>query len=271
MIYISTSTLGVKSTDQLLNINVPVRYGIEFSSLFSFFEPELVALKNKFILHNYTPPPRERDDAFLLNLSGSIRDLRLAEMMVTSNLLLSARFGIEFYGIHAGFSPHVSHSMLGGDLPETGELKSWTGDYITHFRRLAATTPYTRLLFENNVLSARNKHRRKQLMAVTPDEICALNMDLGGGKNLLLDLAHLKVSSVTCNFDIYSALEKLLPLTSWLHVSENDGLEDLNEIFDGTTWFIPLLRDFKNINITIETRPADQAELECMIEALEAL
>ena len=63
---------------------------------------------------------------------------------------------------------------------------------------------------------------------------------------MLVDLAHLKVSSNSLNFD---AIEFLSECDSWIsayHLSDNDGTRDSNEPFSKDSWFWPYLK--KDLN-----------------------
>ena len=54
---------------------------------------------------------------------------------------------------------------------------------------------------------------------------------------LLIDVAHLKVSSNSLNFDKIEFLNKCNHLADGHHLSDNDGLSDSNNKFDSKSWF----------------------------------
>ncbi|AGF51735.1 slr2110 [Synechocystis sp. PCC 6803] len=72
--------------------------------------------------------------------------------------------------------------------------------------------------------------------------------------NLLLDVAHLKVScnSLGLNFD--EQLDKLLPLSNYVHLSDNDGKHDQNQGFTQDGELLHKLKkyDFTGKTITLE-------------------
>ena len=63
---------------------------------------------------------------------------------------------------------------------------------------------------------------------------------------LLLDVAHLKVSSETFGFNAVRAFKKINPYLGGYHLSDNDGKADTNEFFNEKSWFWKYLR--KDLN-----------------------
>ena len=60
---------------------------------------------------------------------------------------------------------------------------------------------------------------------------------------MLIDVAHLKVSSNSLNFNPkVTFLEKLDEWIAAYHLSENDGTSDDNEKFREDSWFWPFLK-----------------------------
>jgi len=72
--------------------------------------------------------------------------------------------------------------------------------------------------------------------------------------NLLLDVAHLKVSSSTLGLNFEEELAYLLPKSSYVHLSDNDGLHDLNFAIKKDSELARLLKnhDLKNKDFTLE-------------------
>ena len=73
----------------------------------------------------------------------------------------------------------------------------------------------------------------KQIISNTPDNI-----------KLLVDVAHLKVSANSLNFEC-EIFEKCDDLIGY-HLSDNDGLSDTNNIYDEDAWFWKFLK--KNLD-----------------------
>ena len=88
-----------------------------------------------------------------------------------------------------------------------------------------------KILLENNVITKKNLSRFDKnpfLMSNYSDTIRIMkncNKNVG----LLVDVAHLKVSAKTLNFDPKRYLIKLHKYIEAYHLSDNDGLSDQNE------------------------------------------
>ena len=72
--------------------------------------------------------------------------------------------------------------------------------------------------------------------------------------NLLLDVAHLKVSAKTLHLNWEDEFENMMNVSSYIHVSNNDGFHDLNdELTKESVLLIMLERsDTKNKDFTLE-------------------
>ena len=71
---------------------------------------------------------------------------------------------------------------------------------------------------------------------------------------LLLDVAHLKVSVNTLNLDLFQELTTLLPISDYIHLSDNDGLHDQNKSIAKNSSLLSTINKFslKNKCITLE-------------------
>jgi len=65
---------------------------------------------------------------------------------------------------------------------------------------------------------------------------------LPGGVKQLIDVAHLKVSSNSLNFDALQMFDVCNERIAAYHLSDNDGLEDSNKPFGEDAWFWPYLK-----------------------------
>ena len=95
------------------------------------------------------------------------------------------------------------------------------------------------LLIENNVLSENNSKSFKSnpLLMTDIDDCIEIMSSTPDNVNLLVDLAHLKVSS---NSQSFSCKEYLKKADSWIrgyHMSDNNGLSDTNSIIEENSWF----------------------------------
>lgn len=213
------------------------------------------AYKLKYIFHNYFPPPIED---FVLNLASLNNNTYLKSYEhIRQALLLSQDFHIDKYGFHAGF-------LLDIDLKEIGRQINYKPTFNTEksierfceaFNQLKTLTNSVALYLENNVFSHKNavEFRGKNPFMLTDyDSYLALKKKIDF--RLLLDIAHLKVSVNSLNLDFESQLEKMMNETDYIHVSENDGLEDENRFFSRNSKLLNRLKgfDLKGKNITLE-------------------
>ena len=72
--------------------------------------------------------------------------------------------------------------------------------------------------------------------------------------HLLLDIAHLKVSCKSLNLDFQKEFDNLVEQTDYIHVSDNNSLEDQNlPLIEGSELSkILVTKDFKGCNFTLE-------------------
>ena len=83
-----------------------------------------------------------------------------------------------------------------------------------------------------------------------------------------MDVGHLKVSSVSENFNLNDAIIKLNKITNGYHLSDNNGLEDQNKNFNMNTWFVKHLKrslDYYTLEI-YRTNPKKIYKTKVMLE-----
>ena len=75
-----------------------------------------------------------------------------------------------------------------------------------------------------------------------PDEIEYVMEKSPNNINLLLDVAHLKVSSNILKFDLDNSFKKIDKWVRAYHLSDNDGENDSNEQIKENSWFLNKLK-----------------------------
>jgi sugar phosphate isomerase/epimerase len=101
------------------------------------------------------------------------------------------------------------------------------------------------LLIENNVCdsNAINKfHQSPYLLDSTSSILNFFSSQKSKDFGLLMDLAHLKVSSNSLDFNLEESLNLLKNFIQGYHFSDNDGLSDTNLQFDVNAWFWPFIK-----------------------------
>jgi uncharacterized protein (UPF0276 family) len=93
------------------------------------------------------------------------------------------------------------------------------------------------------VLSDKNNKQfaTNPLLMVDYEETEEIISKTGPNVSLLLDVAHLKVSSTSLGFSKESYVTDFRDITAAYHLSDNSGLEDSNEAIGPDSWFWPLI------------------------------
>lgn len=250
-VYISSGAFqGVTTLEELLPVcRENALYDIELASglrvgteggYLPLIEP--VGDEFRFLLHNYFPAPA---DPFVLNLADLDEDNRSRSLRFCLNALEgSSAMGLPFYSVHAGFVSSLRPEDLGRPERQQGEITA--GEYASALDRFSESVSSlavearrlgVRLLLENNV-DAVSRPGHSHLLLVSGEEV---ERFFSGGipdeVGLLLDVAHLSVSSKYRGFDPAQAVEKMAPWIGALHLSDNDGWRDSNAICEPESWF----------------------------------
>ena len=264
MIYISTG--GFKSNTCAQSINSLIANGI-FSIELSGGQFEInqknylysIKKDKKLILqvHNYFPPPK---DPFVLNL-GSLDETIATKSIkhALNSINLAALLGGKYYSFHAGFLLDPKLNELGGQIRKKSiyNRKRSIDLFVKRVKKLAlyASKKNITLLIENNVLSLKNFNEFGQniLLMVDHKESAEIMKKINlENVKMLIDVAHLKVSSNSLNFNPKVFLDHLDEWIAAYHLSENDGTSDDNEKFREDSWFWPFLKkdlDYYSIEV----------------------
>ena len=222
---------------------------------------DLKVLKKEFDLsyrlHNYFPPPAEH---FVLNLASSDpRHLDRSRLMIQDAIRFSSELGSTMYGFHAGFLVDAKVSELGNKINVRSQVdrEKAVNQFIENYSALSleAEKVGVSVYVENNVISERNFVSfggQNLLMLCDSDEFSALNQQTP--INLLLDIAHLKVSAQTLGRSFHEEAARLWPESSYLHISDNDGTRDSNEPVDLSSEMYSVIKEFglKDKEVTLE-------------------
>lgn len=251
MIYISTGGFRGRGADvvsaELLSAGVKfieLSGGAYSATLLS----DLQALKPEihFQIHNYFPPP---ENPFVLNL-GSL-DSVIGERSIAhveQALEWCAALGANRYSFHAGFLLDPKVDELGNRIQsrELFNRDECIEVFVSRVSRLAeiAKKVGVVLMVENNVLSAKNaaEFPANPLLMCDPQECLKIMRMMPDNVKLLVDVAHLKVSANSLNFDASQMFKLCHNKIVGYHLSDNNGLEDSNKPFDQDAWFWPYLK-----------------------------
>lgn len=237
MIYVSTSGIKKQRISECIELlhshgfrNIELSGGTEY---YEGLEDDLLSLKKKhslnYLCHNYFPPPKQHFTLNLASLDDVIYDRTISHFL--SAIELAHRLESPFLGIHAGFFIDASPNELGKEIErkEINDKKRATERFCTGFNTLREAAGDLVLYVENNVISANNFKNfggKDFFMLTSSSDYFRLKEELDF--NLLLDIAHLKVSSHTLGLDFKNELSTLIDRTNYIHLSDNDGLQDQN-------------------------------------------
>jgi len=275
--YVSTLAFNGKSLEEITNISNESNLNVEFSSNL-IFEHNNIEIFNKFsgkkLLHNYFPPPEK---SFVINLaSDNPKILNLSVEHCKENILRTAYHQLPFYSIHAGFCIDPKISSLGKLIKAQKDCDR--NKYIIRFKEVLfeiikfAESKNVKLLIENNVLSKDNftqNNFKNLFLCVESEEIIEIINEIDKPNfGLLLDTAHLKVSSSTLGLNLLEEVNKLLSYVKAVHHSDNDGISDTNDSIKNDYWFLPFMKKLKESFHVLEVRNLEAKSIKKQLKIL---
>lgn len=232
--------------------NIELSGGTEY---YKGYENDIFELKEKYalnlLIHNYFPPPQEK---FVLNLASHDDDIynRSIEHLQQA-MRLSKKIGALQFGFHAGFFIDIEVDEIGKEVAkkETGDIECALKRFYKGFLDLKKEAGDIKLYVENNVYSHsifRRYGNNNPFMLTTANDYQTLKKKIDF--NLLLDVAHLYVSTKTLGLDFEKEFEQLFVVSDYIHLSDNDGFHDQNI---GFTHESDLFKKLSRYNFTGKT------------------
>jgi len=271
MIYISTSCVKNNSIKRSIKQIVDFGYtNIELSGGTDYY-PEIVddlaSLKDKynlnFICHNYFPPPKEH---FVLNLASlDIATQEKTFRFLKNTIKLSDKLKLREFGFHAGFFLNIPLDEIGKKIQNQTlfNKKEAINQFCKSYTKLDSLTN-SKLYIENNVISRPNyeKFGEDIFMLTSSKDYFRLKKLINF--DLILDVAHLKVSCNSLNLNFEMELDSLIHQTDYIHVSDNSGITDDNIGLKKDSELYSILSNYslKNKKITLEVYDNSFREIE---------
>jgi sugar phosphate isomerase/epimerase len=263
MIYVSSSCVKHnKIKDSVKELATNGFKNIELSGgtvYYEDFEDDLLELKDKYNLnyrcHNYFPPPQKH---FVLNLA-SLNDetFQMSLEHLEKVVALSNRLGADKFAFHAGFFIDIKLNEIGKKLSRDKlfDQHEAVERFCSAYRIIKEQSEGVSLFIENNVYSRTNAEtygNENPFMMTNFSEYQSLREKIDF--NLLLDVAHLKVSTKTLKLNWEYEFENMMYESSYIHISDNDGFHDLNNQLNRSSSLISMLRngDTRGKDFTLE-------------------
>ena len=262
MIYVSSSCVRAKRIGEAVKSLAEAGFrSIELSGgtdYYPEFETDLLELKEvynlSYLCHNYFPPPKEPLVVNLASLNDIIYEKSLQHLQ--ENIRLSEKLGADRVSFHAGFFVDISSAEIGRGLSMSAisdrdsALTRFCQGYL-EVERLSSLPVY----IENNVYSWSNQKifgSKCPFMLTSYEDFIEFKERLDF--HFLLDLGHLQVSCHSLGLDFTEQLSRLIPFADYLHLSDNDTLEDRHKRISRQGKLFKALQglDVKNKVISLE-------------------
>ena len=263
MIYVSSSCSKQKKIGAAIRElaehgfqNIELSGGTEY---YEGYEDDISDLKEKYnlnyLVHNYFPPPKENFVLNLASLDDAIYEKSLAQLRKA--IRLTRLLGAEKFGFHAGFYVDISVNEIGKAISARHlcNTKQAYERFCRGFNLIKSESKGIEIYIENNVYSKTNFNTyglQKPAMLISPEEYRELQQHIDF--KLLLDVAHLYVSSRSLGFDFNSHLDQMIMETDYVHLSDNDGWHDQNAEFISDSKLLDRIKKkhLKDKTITLE-------------------
>lgn len=194
-----------------------------------------------FQIHNYFPPPKT---PFVLNLSSQNPLVSKKSFNhIKTSIKKCNQIGSSHYSFHAGFLCDIKVNELGKKIikKKLYNRNKSISIFLKKIKKLSVIAKKNKitLLVENNVLSKKNfkQFNSNPFLMCDPKETLKIAKQFPSNVKLLIDVAHLKVSAKTLNFDPKKMFKKCERYIGGYHLSDNDGKSDSNMSFSNNSWF----------------------------------
>ena len=258
MIYISTGCVPGETICERVELLAQEGFhNLELTGGTKYYENyivDLLQLKQKYqlnyLVHNYFPPP---EHPFVLNLGSQRTDIIKQSLSLCKKAIVdAATIGSPRYSFHAGFYFDPKIRELGAILDKRTlydpaiTLETFK-ENVGHLKE-DADHYGIELYIENNVVnigSYLSFNKNIPAMLLSHDDYQELQKEIDF--KLLLDVAHLKVSANSLGLDFATQLSALIKHSEYLHLSDNNSLNDENNSITVGSDLIKLLRN-ENLN-----------------------
>lgn len=273
--YISTGAFHENELISILEICRQKQFrGVELSSGLPFTKEFYSILheyrrdcRMDFLIHNYFPAPQI---PFVLNLSSNNKDvLHKSREHCMQAIGMCNELDIPFYSVHCGFCFHARPEDLGKKQVYLARIPFKTAEDIFTESIMILAEEAERcglgLAIENNVAIPDNivDSQNELLLGVTSEDLLGLLEKIGKENvSILLDLAHLKISSNSLGFSLDLCVKDVSSHVKAVHLSDNDGYSDthqpLNDASGNILDFLRMLSECEAYVLEVYQLSADE-------------
>jgi sugar phosphate isomerase/epimerase len=239
MIYISSSCIkGVNKISESIRLlydqgfhNIELSGGTDH---YNDLENDLLTFKKQneinLLCHNYFPPPPTPFVLNLASLDDAIHKMTMEHLM--RSIDLSEKISAKKFAFHAGFFTDIALNQIGKNIvkQQLYDKEKCIAKFCNSYEKLQKYAQgKVDLYIENNVIAHHNFKNygdNNFLMLTNQEDYFDLKKRIDF--KLLLDVAHLYVSSKTLNLPFMDQAKTLWTETDYIHISDNDGQKDLN-------------------------------------------
>ena len=276
-IFVSSNAYKTESLKELIDFANKTCINLEISGGLTYTKntkSQLVKISNnvEVIFHNYFPIPI---NPFVVNLGSPNKEVLSKSLNhCKKSISLSTELNLSHYSFHTPFcvDPHYlklsksfpSNKIFDRDLILNIFINSLTK--LAHFKNNIVKSNVN-LLFENNVCS--NVHNMplnklsKLFTCTGSDDFNYIfnNKFIKNNYSILVDFAHLNISSKVLKFNKDSFLSDLMPYITGAHLSESSDLIDNNKKINSQSWFLkklPYLKNLKYVSLEVFNLELDE-------------
>ena len=136
--------------------------------------------------------------------------------------------------------------------------KKALGNFIRQTKKISkfAKKNKINILLENNVVTKKNLDifKGNPFLLTNYKDVKYLFKFMPKNVKLLVDVAHLKVSSKTLKFNLVKSFKYLKTYTGAYHLSDNNGIIDNNRDIKKNSWFLNLITKVDFISIEVANK-----------------
>ncbi|CAM9913501.1 unnamed protein product [Chrysoparadoxa australica] len=276
-IFVSTAAFDGKDLEEIISIAESYNLKIEFSSNLKH-HPDAYNLVEKArvdkLTHNYFPAP---EIPFVLNLASLDKEIKEKSIEHCIKALeFGASISAPFYAAHAGYCLDPNPQDLGNNLTSymNKNREEYWNSFIDSVKIILREAEKfgINFLIENNVITKSNFENYDLINPLLCTDSVEVNKLFSSVKHdhfgLLLDTAHLKISSKTLGFDLNECVKNIEPYIKAIHHSDNNGEVDSNNLLTNEYWFRDYLKRFEDLDHVLEVKNISLNQINSQLQVL---